>query len=392
MVSFPAAELERRLERLVQQLVERRLDGALLHATTNLFYFSGTAQQAHLWVPRRGEPVLLVRRVLARARAESQLPRIEALASLRELAPFLAGASRIGMELDLMPVSLFERYRQALGTLEVTDAGPLCRELRAVKSELEIKRIRAAARAAEATYAEVRGALREGVSELELSIVAEAAERRHGFQGMLRWRATTGFECPWVHLIAGDSALDFSFADTPLGGRGVTPAAPYGASHRLIRRGEPVCLDFALARDGYIHDMTRTMAVGALPPELHDAYAVCLEIHRMVREEARPGITGEQLWQRAAVIAEKAHLGEHFMGYGEQRFRFVGHGVGLELDELPVLAPRQSTPLEVGHVIAVEPKLFFPGIGAVGLENTYAIGEGAVETLTVSSEEIFETG
>jgi Xaa-Pro aminopeptidase len=388
MVFVPAPELEARHERLRRVVASTGLDGALLHGVTSLVYFAGTAQQAHLWVPREGPPALLVRRVLARARAESALERVELLGSLKELAGRLGGARRVGMELDLMPVSLFERYRAVLPGLEAADVGPATRSIRAVKSPWELERIRASSLAADAVVREVRGALREGMSELELSIVAEGAERRAGFQGMLRWRAATGFECPWVHVLAGDSALAFSFADTPFGGEGVTPAAPYGASHRPIGRGVPVCLDFALARDGYIHDLTRTLSVGPLPDRLRRAHDVCVAVLDAVRGGARPGVTGDELWRRSLEVVEAAGLADHFMGWGEDRARFVGHGVGLELDELPVLAPRQTAPLEPGHVIAVEPKLFFPGEGAVGVESTLAIHPDRVETLTVTPEEL----
>ncbi len=389
MPYVPREELTRRLDELRRRLADDGLDGALLHGTTSLLYFAGTAQQAHLWVPAQGEPVLLVRRVLERARAESALSDVRALGSLRTLPDFVGESARVGMELDILPVSLFRRYERALpGVRELTDIGPATRVIRARKSDLEVERIRAAAEAADAAFSAVAENLREGMSELELSVVVESSERRHGFQGMIRWRAATGFECPWAHVLAGDSALAFSFADTPFGGEGITPAAPYGASHRLIARGAPVCVDFALARDGYIHDATRTFSVGPLPGELQEAYEVACAMHRMIEREALPGATGAHLWERCVEIAAEAGLDDRFMGYGEQRVSFVGHGVGLELDELPVLAPRQDLPLEDGHVIAVEPKFFFPGVGAVGLENTYVVRPGGSENLTVTSEDL----
>ncbi len=384
----PLSEIEKRLATLQECLNSQGLEGALIHGVTNLYYFTATAQQAHLWVPVAGKPVLLVRRVLERARAESPLPSIEAMSSLKKLPVFLAGARRIAMELDIMPVSLFARYQKAIDGLDAVDIGPTTRLIRSVKSKLEIDLVKRAAAASDAAFTEIRDATTEGMSELDLAIVAESAERRHGFQGVLRWRASSGFECPWVHILAGDSALDFSFSDTPFGGRGVTAAAPYGAGYATIKAGQPVCVDFALARDGYIHDMTRTLVIGMLPDQLVDAYAVSRAMNGMVRAEARPGVTGEQLWNRCVEIASAAGLSENFMGFGQQRVSFVGHGVGLELDELPVLAPRQSLALVAGNVIAVEPKFFFPGIGAVGLENTYAIHENSVETLTLTPDDL----
>ncbi len=384
----PAAELDHRLRRLSRQLAAECLDGALLHGTTNLLYFAGTAQQGHLWVPATGEPRLLIRRVLERARQDSALPSIEPLVSLSELPRHLGDARRVGMELDILPVSLFERYRKVMPAIEAVDIGPATRTLRAVKSTWEIERTRRAAVAADLAFREVVAGLRDGMTELELAVVAESAERRHGFQGLLRWRAVVGFECPWVHVLAGESALAFSFADTPFGGEGLTPAVPLGPGRRRIERGMPVCVDFAIACDGYLHDMTRTLAVGGLPELLVRAYDACRRVHDTFRAEARPGVTGGQVWQRCVELLEAAGFADHFMGWGPHRARFVGHGLGLELDEPPVLAPNQQRPLVSGNVVALEPKLFFPSVGAVGLESTYAITEDGVQMLTLTPEEL----
>lgn len=388
MLYTPRTELDQRLARLQRHLAAAGLDGALLHGTVSVFYFTGTAQLGHLWVPAAAAPVLLVRRVLERARRESALDRVEPLASLRELPGVLGGARRIGMELDILPVSAFAQYQKVLAGVEVADVGPATRLIRAAKSAFELEQHRAAAAAADLAYRDTVAALRAGMTELELAAAFAGSYRRHGHQGMMRWRAASGFECPDVHVLAGESALAFSFADSPFGGVGLTPAAPYSASRRPIGRDEPVCLDFPNAVNGYVHDQTRTLVVGRLGAELERAYDVCREIHAMIRAEARPGVTGEALWERSVAIARAAGLEEHFMGYGETRVRFVGHGVGLELDELPVLAARQQQPLPAGAVIAVEPKFFLPGQGAVGLENTYAVHPDRVETLTLSPETI----
>lgn len=388
MLLTPRPELERRIGRLQARLQEQGLDGALLHSTTSLLYFTGSAQQGHLWVPADGTARYLVRRVLARARRESPLGDIEPLTSLRALPEHLGGARRIGMELDRMPVAQFDLYRRYLPDVEAVDVGPVLRHLRAVKSPWEVERIRAAARAADQTYRALFEALREGMTELELSVVGESAQRLAGAQGMIRWHAHNAFESPAMMVLAGESALAFSFADTPFGGEGLTPAAPYGASRRAIRRDEPVCVDYPTVVDGYVHDQTRTMVIGRLEPELVRAHEACRAILDMIAAEARPGTTGEQLWERSVAIARETGLEAHFMGWGDSRVRFVGHGVGLELDEWPILAPRQTTPLEAGHVIAVEPKFFFPGCGAVGLESTFLVTPAGAERLSLTPEEL----
>src|SRR5690606_4699240 len=119
-----------------------------------------------------------------------------------------------------------------------------------------------------------------------------------------------------------------------------------------------------------------------------EAHDTARQILDMVAREARPGATGQQLWERSVDIARRAGLEEHFMGAGNSRVRFVGHGVGLELDEWPILAPKQTTPLEAGNVIAVEPKFFFPGVGAVGLESTFLVTPDGAERLSITPEEL----
>ncbi|MBY6277202.1 M24 family metallopeptidase [Symbiobacterium thermophilum] len=388
MLLTPRHELDLRIGRLQAALRDLGLDGALLHSTTSLLYFTGSAQQGHLWVPANGEPRYLVRRVLERARRESALPGIEPLTTLRALPDHLGGARRIGMELDRLPVAQFEVYRRHLPGVDAADVGPVLRRLRSVKSPWEVERIRAAARAADETYRALFAALREGMTELELSVVGEGAQRLAGAQGMIRWHAHNAFESPAMMVLAGETALAFSFADTPFGGEGLTPAAPYGASRRPIRRDEPVCVDFPTVVDGYVHDQTRTMVIGKLPRQLVEAHDTARQILDMVAREARPGATGQQLWERSVDIARRAGLEEHFMGAGNSRVRFVGHGVGLELDEWPILAPKQTTPLEAGNVIAVEPKFFFPGVGAVGLESTFLVTPDGAERLSITPEEL----
>ncbi len=133
---------------------------------------------------------------------------------------------------------------------------------------------------------------------------------------------------------------------------------------------------------GYVIDMTRVASMGDLDDDLTHAFEVALAIQEEVAQGLRPGATGEALWARAAAMAEEAGLGDRFMGPPGDQARFIGHGVGLELDELPVLAPGQTTPLMAGQVVAVEPKFVFPDRGAIGIENTWVVGEGGGEKLS----------
>jgi Xaa-Pro aminopeptidase len=163
-----------------------------------------------------------------------------------------------------------------------------------------------------------------------------------------------------------------------------------GPDGHVLAAGDPVIADLVGGHDGWLADQTRTFAVGRLDADLHAAHDCAVGILRAVEGELRPGTPASSLYDLAEGMAEDAGLVEHFMGAGPQRVRFLGHGVGMEIDELPVLAPGFDDPLEEGNVIAVEPKFVFPGRGAVGIENMYAVTADGFETMTTAPEELIE--
>ncbi|MBE0466527.1 MAG: aminopeptidase P family protein, partial [Candidatus Desulforudis sp.] len=230
--------------------------------------------------------------------------------------------------------------------------------------------------------------IREGRTEVEMAGLFEAVARREGHQGMLRMRGLNA-EPFWGHLLAGESALVTSFFDGAVGGPGVSPAYRFGASFKKLSRDEPVVVDYPGIFHGYIVDMTRIFVAGTLPEELRRAHRVALEIQDTLQGEFRLGFTAGAIYERARSMAAEAGLENHFMGH-DNPVQFVGHGVGLELNELPVVAPGQEAELQPGMVIALEPKFAFPGLGVVGIENTFAVTENGLERLTNYPDEIRE--
>ena len=392
---IPAEEIDRRVGRLQTALAADGLDGAVIVQHTDLAYFSGTNQQAHLIVPAGGEPVLLVRRVLERARDESPLRAIEPIASLSELDGRLSErglgrGARIGFELDVLPAARFRSYQSRLDDRMLDDCSPQIRAVRAVKSPWELERMRSAARQVRDAADAIPGLMAEGTPESKVQLEVEKILRLGGHQGQLRFR---GFnqEMHYGQVLAGPSGAVAGYSDSPLCGPGPNTVLGKGPDGHVLRAGDPVIADLVGGHEGYLADQTRTFAVGALADDLRRAYDVCVEILRATEAELRPGAVPSQLYARSAELAEGAGLGDHFMGYGPQRIRFLGHGVGLEIDELPILAPRFDEPIAEGNVIAVEPKMVFPGRGAVGIENMYAVTADGFETITTASEELIET-
>lgn len=385
----PAAEVERRLTDFQAALREQGMSGAVVVQSADLYYLTGTVQSAHLVVPAAGEPVLYVRRTFERARAESPLRTVEPLRSLRELAGALAAAGvepgRVGFEFDVLPVARYLDYRARLPGYELCDCSPILRDLRAVKSAWELDRIREAAAMLAPVGERVAEVLREGITEVELAAEIERWLRRQGHQGILRMRAFNG-EIHYGTITAGPAAAEPGATDTPLVGLGLGPAVGKGASRRPIGRGEPVIVDLVGVSGGYVADQTRTFSLGPLPAQLREAYDRSLEILHAVADAARPGARCSDLY---ALSLERA--GELRPAFASaERVSFVAHGFGLEIDEPPFLARGYDEPLREGMVFALEPKFVFPGLGAVGIENSYAVTADGVERLTGAPEELVE--
>jgi Xaa-Pro dipeptidase len=229
----------------------------------------------------------------------------------------------------------------------------------------------------------------EGVVESQVQLEVERVLRRAGHQGQLRFR---GFnqEMHYGQVLGGPSGAVPGYSDSPLCGPGPNPVLGKGPGGHVLASGDPVIVDLVGGHDGYLADQTRTFSVGAAPDDLRRAYHVSVSILRAVEQGMRPGVAASALFELAERMAGDEGLADHFMGHGGDRVRFVGHGVGLEIDELPVLAPGFDAPLEAGNVVAVEPKFVFPGRGAVGIENMYAVTEEGWEMITTASEELIE--
>jgi Xaa-Pro aminopeptidase len=397
--ALPAGETERRIARLQEQLRAGGHAGMLVSQNTDLYYLTGTMQSGYLFVPGEGEPVLYVRRSVARAEREARV-RTKPLGSFRafgaELAsdfPRLAeaaGRKTVLTPLDALPAQIYLRLAEVFGGLgaELADGSAVMRRLRMHKSPYEIGRIQAAARAAAEALDEALPLLREGVTELEWMAAFEHAIRKRGHIGTMRMRAYN-LEVLTGMVGAGDAAAEPSAFDGPAGGRGLGPAAAQSVSRRPFGRNEPILIDIGCCIDGYIIDQTRTAVIGDLPDDLLAAYETSVRIMRRAEELLVPGVPAERLYEEALRMADEAGLADHFMGFGADRVRFLGHGIGLEVDEWPVLAKGFDMPLEPGMVLAVEPKFTFPGRGVVGIENSYAVrSDGPPQALTLTPERL----
>lgn len=391
-LTTPSSEIDTRINHLKERLEAAGIDAALILQNSDLFYFTGTIQQAHLFVPVDGEPLLMVRKDIERATAESPIRKIVPISRPQELPELLrrnghAIPRRLGLELDVLPATLYLGYRDIFTGVEISDISTAVRLIRAVKSDHEIGLITTAAAYSDQVADSVREYLREGITEIELAGLIEARARRLGHQGIIRMRLW-GSELFYGHLMAGPSAAVPSYLASPTGGAAVSPAVAQGPGFRPIRRHEPILLDYVFAHQGYLSDHTRIFAIDGLSDELLQAHQAMLTVQSMVKKEAKPGVRTGDIYERAVAMATELGYADNFMGVGDRRIRFIGHGIGIELDEYPFLARGQRLEFQQNMIVALEPKLIFPGVGVVGIENTHVVTAEGLHQLGKFNEEV----
>lgn len=390
MDKIPPQEIHQRVKNFQADLAAHDLDGALLFQNVDIFYFSGTIQSSILFIPRESDPILMVQKGFQRVREESPLKNILAINGKSHLNATLHDfgirrLKRAGLEMDVLPAQLYLWLRDSFPQCRFLDVSGLIRRQRMIKCPYEVNQIRKAARILHQGYMEIQGFIKEGVSELEIDGHLAFIARREGHMGILRMRGWNQ-EMTYAHVLSGESGSVISFLNSPHGGSGNTPAMAQGAGFRLIRKNEPIGIDYGVGINGYLADQFRTFVIGDLPPDLERAHHCSREIHDLFAREAKPGVPCPDLYAAAKDFARSAGLSDNFMGHGEGQVRFIGHGIGLEIDEFPLIAPNFEEKLAEGMVLAFEPKFVFPGKGVVGMEDDYVVTSSGVERLTLTEQ------
>ncbi|MGC9194141.1 MAG: M24 family metallopeptidase [Syntrophobacteraceae bacterium] len=393
MEKVPASEIANRIIMLQKLLRDNGVDVALIRQNADLFYFTGTVQDAHLIVPASSEPLLIVRRSVERARELSPIRPVAAMKSMGELSAAVRSAcgaepQTIGLELDVIPVNTFSLYNKKIFPKQnLVDISGLIRRVRMIKSAWEIQTMRKAASISKLLADWVPRLLKPGISELELCAELESISLKAGNYGMYRCRAFN-MEMVFGHILSGPNAAVPSYTDAPTGGPGISPAFAQGAGHKKILPGEIVSVDTMVVFNGYANDQTRNFCIGPPPRRLVEAYEFVRSVHERLRALARPGAVSGQLYETVWQWAREAGWGKWFMGCQDPRITFVGHGLGVEVDEFPFLAKRQNLELQQGMVFAFEPKVIIPDVGIAGLENTYLVTSEGLQSFNEATEEL----
>ena len=383
LVLWSHEDYELRLARIRAMMKEASVNAILVADNANLFYITGRVFAGYIYIPVDGIPLFFVRRPVEMEgdgviyiRKPEEIP-----ASVGMVPP-----SKLGLELDVLPYSTAQRLAAIFPMSELVNASPLMRAVRAVKPPVALKMLRESGARQTRVYRQIPGLFHEGMSDYDLQIEIEYISRREGCLGQLRISGDT-MELYMGNILAGANADAPSPYDFAMGGAGMSPSLPVGADGTLITPGTTVMVDVNGNYNGYMTDMTRVFALGSIPDQALKAHQCSIDIHRALSDMMRPGIPAKSLWEKAEQIVEQAGLKPYYMGH-RQHAGFIGHGVGIEINELPVIAPRSRDIIQEHNVIALEPKFVIPKVGAVGIENTYIVNSDAAEQITDAPEEI----
>jgi len=387
-------EIQKRIERLQSYLKKENVESCLILQNVDLFYFSGTIQRSYLFIPNQGEPLLMVQKDFDRARKESPLKNIIPIDRPKAISPLLKkqeGLKRIGLECDILPVNQFRQLEKIFPQSEFVDISNEIKQVRMIKSPYEIDQLRYSAKILDEVFEYAKRVLKPGMTEIEAESHLIELGRLRGHQGLTRMRAWNQ-DMVNACVLSGNSGSVLTYLDVSVIGPGISPAFPQGSSYNRIEKDVPIQIDFSIAYNGYISDGARTYVIGTLPPKLMEAYEVTLEIRDEMEKIAKPGVPCSHLYHLSSQIVKKRGLEDYFIGTKKGQAPFVGHGIGLEIDELPLLARGFTQPLEIGMVFAFEPKFIFPEMGVVALEDDYAVTEYGVEKLTHAEDNIIVVG
>ena len=380
-------EISSHIEKIKSQLKATRCEAVLVASNANIYYASGRFFRGYVYIPVEGNPLWFVMKpqVFEKEENNIEIRKPEQIPGLLEDKGYKLPES-IGLENDDLSYSDIVRLRNLFPEAQFVNGSILLKRARMSKTEWEINEMKADGIHQTKVYGEVNSCYRSGMTDLQLQIEIEKRLRLEGSLGVSRVSGNL-MEINLGSVISGDNADNPGPYEFTMGGSGVHPSLPVGADDSRILEGHTVMIDMNGAFNGYQTDMTRVWSLGETTDLAKKAHECSKKILKKLEKEALPGVPVKNLYEIAMEIVEEEGLKEYFMGHKSQ-VGFIGHGVGIELNELPVLTARSKDILEKNMTIAIEPKFVIPNVGAVGNENTYVVRENGLENITVFPEDI----
>lgn len=383
-------DLPLRLERITGQMQAHHIDAVIIASNINLLYAAGTVYCGYCYIHADGQIQHFVTKRTPRDPADAIPVRKPELIPdiLRDLG--IPTPRTLWLEEDEIGAGEYLRLSALFPGAQTKTRLGLLRRARMVKTPLEQQHVRTATRRQNDVYEHIPQIFEPGMDDVRLSIEIEHRLRLAGFDGLFR---AHGFrmEAHMGLLLAGPNAQQVSPYDFALGGHGLDGGYPFGQSGVQLAGDMSVMVDLAYAHRGYLADTSRTFSLGKLPERAHKLHRLSCDILRAVCARAQVGTPACDLYKTGLRMAEDAGELGCYMGLSSHA-PFLGHGVGLAINELPILTARDDTPLAPGMTIAVEPKFIVGDTGAVGAENTYLMTEEGLTCLSHAPEEIRPLG
>lgn len=377
-----------RAGRLKALMEEAGIGRALVRDNATVYYLTGRVFCGYIYIDTALElPLYFVRRPQhLECEHDGQLYFVRKPEEIAGLLPATA-AGPVALELDTTAYSEAQRLAACFGQQPAQNISPLLRRARAVKTLHEQELLRTSGVKQSFVYGRIPRVYREGMTDIEFQIEIERMSRLEGCLGQFRVSGSD-MELFMGNILTGDNADNPSPYDFAMGGEGLDPSIPVGANGTVIRRGMPVMVDVNGNYNGYMTDMTRMYVSGEISAEAHRINRLSADICNALASMMQPGVKASELYEKAREMAADSGMADYFMGH-RSHAGFVGHGCGIEINEAPVLAPRSRDILVEGNVIAVEPKFVVPGLGAIGVENTYIVHKQApAEVITTVPTDI----
>lgn len=383
------SDIRIRFDGIRKYMHESKIDALIIASNANIYYTTGRFFRGYVYIPADGNPVwFVVRPAIFDAQDDVVEIRKPEFIPGELIRMGYSLPDTVGFEFDDLTYSDVMRLEALFPEARPVNGSSVLKRARMVKTPLELELMRYDGIHQTEAYRRIKHCFKEDMTDVEFQIEIERVLRLEGCLGYIR---TSGnlMEINMGSVIAGDNADAPGPYDFTMGGAGTDPSLPVGANGTTLKPGETVMVDVCGAFNGYQTDMTRVWRIGEIPKLTYVAHECSRNILRECEKMAVPGARVADLYNKAVEIAHNENLAQYFMGHNQQA-PFIGHGVGIQLNELPVVTSRSRDIFEENMTIALEPKFVIPHVGAVGVENTYIVTPSGLDCITRFPEEIQE--
>lgn len=374
-----------RTKKLQTLMKEASIDAMLITSNVNLLYIFGEVFVGAAFLAQEGDVMFFVRK----PQIYTDHKEIKYIRKIEQIEEFISvdDYQNVAFEIDEESYSDIERQKKIFHNASIANATSILRKARMIKTDVEVANIRSTAKKHIEVYKSIPKLYKDGMTDVELQIEIEREMRLNGSVGLFRTFGNA-MEIHMGSLISGNNADAPSPYDFAMGGAG-SEALPLGSNGTLLEKGNPIMIDMAGNYGTYLSDVTRTFSVDKVNEEAYRLHNLSILMHKEIMMKAKAGDSCADIYNKSIEMAKEHNALQYFMGYTQQA-AFVGHGLGLQINEMPVLTGRSKDILQENMVIAYEPKFVLAPYGAIGIENTYLIHKDFTENISELEERIID--